>query len=247
VETQYFYRIAHGNDTRIRVLMNDIPFYRRGPTEYTVTHTDGANHLVVPGDNVVSLELYEAPDNFHVIVEVTIDNDHEHPVVRIDWPTVLAGAPPVLPFVISVPFRTTGLSYQPAYLRAPRSSFGREGTHELRQAVTDFHGAMARNDADAFVRLVELKSAEFLAAYEGHSSFSLGDARRGVQEYFAENALARPLDLDEIVFEPRAEGRVAYVTRVDWGPAVEATTSQGRRFATDLWLTRHEGAWKIYR
>ncbi len=247
METQYFCRIVHGNHTRIRVLMNDIPFYKRGPTEYTVTYTDGANHLLLPGDNVITLELYEAPDNIHVIVEVTIDNDHERPVVRLDWPTIVGGLPPVLPFVISFPFRTTGLSYQPAYLRAPPASFGREGTPELRQAVTDFHGAVARNDADAFARLVELKSVEGQAAYEGSPSYAIGDARREAAEYFSEHALARPLDFDELVFEPRAEGRVAYVTRVDWGPAVEARTRKGRGFGTDLWLTRHDGAWKIFR
>ncbi len=113
--------------------------------------------------------------------------------------------------------------------------------------MADFHGAVARNDADAFVRLVDLKSAEAMAAYEGDASFSLADARQGAVEYFSGHALARPLDFDEIVFEPRADGRVAYVSRVDWGPAVEASTSEGRGFATDLWLTRHDGAWKIFR
>lgn len=244
METQYFYRIAHGHETRIRVLMNDVPFYQRGPTDYSVTHTDGANHLVLPGDNLLTLELVDAPTHMHVIVEVTIDNDHERPVARIDWP-IAAG--PVLPFAMSAPFRASGLSYRPAYLRAPPAKFGPEGTHELRQAVRDYHGAVSRNDVDSFVRQVELKSSELLAAYEGDSSFSLAAAREGIREYFSGNPMARPLDLDELVFEPRAEGRVAYVTRADWGPAIEATASDGRRFAADLWLTRHEGAWKIFR
>ncbi len=102
METQYFYRIAHGHQSRIRVLMNDIPFYKRGPTEYAVTFTNGANHLLLPGDNVMTIELYEGPDNFQVTAEITIDHDHDHPVARIDWP-LAGGLPRVLPFVMFHP------------------------------------------------------------------------------------------------------------------------------------------------
>ncbi|MFT3764722.1 MAG: nuclear transport factor 2 family protein [Minicystis sp.] len=250
METQYFYRIYHGPDTRIRVLMNDVPFYQRAPQALAITHTNGANHLVVPGDNTITLELYEAPTHLPVIVEVTIDNNHDSPVVRLDWPALWEGLPAesaVLPFVFTAPFRAGGVSYKPAYLNAPRSNFGPEGTHELRQAVRDFHDAVSRGDTDAFLRLMELKSSEGMRAYEGASAFSMGAASQEIGAYFAKGPQVRPLDMRDLVFESRLDGRVAYVTRADWGPAIEAATPDGQRFLADLWLTRHDGEWKIFR
>lgn len=248
-DTSYFYRIAHGPWTRLRVHMNDVPFYRRDPQEYAITFTDGANHLLVPGENALTLEILEAPPHVTVIVEITIDNNHESPVLRIDWPMMEEAVPEAraLPFTITARFTARGTSYRPAYLDAPPSHFWPEGTPEQHEVVRDFHAVMARGDTSGFVEAVGLKSEEYLRAYGGDPTCGKEAAREEAAEAFAKGVEVRPLRMDDLVFEQRADGRVAYVTRRDGGKAVEAVAGDGQRFATDLWLTRHNGAWRIFR
>lgn len=249
-ETQYFYRVVHGREARLRALLNDIPFYKRAPQEFAITYGGGANHLLAPGENTLTLELFEAPRTNTVILEITIDHNHDDPVIKMEWPALCADLPAEaagLPLVYTQRFRADKVTHLPAYMSCPPIDFGPEGTPELREAVRAFHAAVANADASSFAEELSLKATEMTAAYAGDPSCSADDARREMADFASSGVSARPLDFDELLFESRAGGRVAYVTRIDGGPAIQAISGGGDRLNVDLCLTRVNGVWRIFR
>lgn len=250
--TPYYYLINHGPPTRLRALMNGVPFYRCEPESEAegATHTAAANGLLVPGENVLSLDVLEADTFYSIIVEMTIAFDHKSPVFRVDWPKLwkaYADEEKVIPFTHQVRFEATGVRFTPAYLRAPRAEFDHRGTPALREAVARYHDTIARNDVDAFMHENAFKIAEADRAFEGHPAFAPGPLREAMRERFQAGVTARPLDLDALQFESYAEGRVAYVVRADGGPALEAECTNDDAMRTDLWLTQIDGQWRVFR
>jgi hypothetical protein len=248
--TPYYYQITYGPRTRLRLLMNGVPFYRDVPKSVGVTHGGAANHLMVPGENVLTLDVLEADTFFSIVAEITVDFDHKSPVVRVDWPEIwkdLPAASQVVPFRHDARFRVTGVESEPAYLRAPKTEFGTEGTPELREAVWRYHDVTARGDTEAFLHEIELQLSEMNRAYDNHPAFAAGSVRSDMAERFDAGITARPLDFDELHFESFADGRVAYVTRVDGGPALQAASGNGQEMAADLWLTQENGQWRVFR
>jgi hypothetical protein len=248
--TPYYFQVSHGPPTRLRLLMNGVPFYRCVPETEGTTHGAAANHLLMPSGNVLTLEAMEVDTFFAIVVELTIQFDHTAPVLRMDWPKMWKGLPDeakIVPFRHDMPFEVHGVSFTPAYVNAPKADFDHRGTPELREAVRQYHETIAKGDIDGFMAQNTLKIEECDRAYEGHPAFAPGFLRQPMAERFQAGVEARPLDFDELQFESFAGGRVAYVTRRDGGHALAAASENGDMMTTDLWLTQQGGLWRVFR
>ena len=248
--TPYYFQVSHGPRTRLRLLMNGVPFYRCVPGPDGATMGGAANHLLMPSGNVLTLEALEADTHFAIVVELSIDFDHAAPVVRMDWPKMWKDVPEALqivPFRHDVPFEVHGVDFTPAYVNAPKADFDHRGTPELREAVRQYHETIARGDTDGFMAQNAMKIEECDRAYEGHPAFSPGALRDPMAERFQAGVEARPLVFEELHFESFLDGRVAYVTRLDGGTALAAASKNGDEMENDLWLTQQGGLWRVFR
>ncbi len=241
------YSIAHGPRTQLRVLLNDIPFYRVMPDRTGVTEASVADHLLVPGANTATLELIQAEEHYHVYFAVLLDRDRDHPLFELVWPVVYERLPVVfdMPISVTLPLLMPGVTFRSAYLDAPPAHFGPDGTPELREAVRRFHDTLVRADAESYLAETALKREELQRAYPG-SPF-LGDQylRERFADRFSQGLRVDPLE--KLVFEPCADGRVAFVTRSDGGKPIVALSPDGGGMDHDLWFTWHRGAWRLFR
>jgi hypothetical protein len=262
--TPYYYDLHHGAGIALRALLNDLPFYRSAGAEAAAV-TAPANHLLVPGENVLTLEI--APPSKSVAAAVAreppapgalegvrfalrIDDEDDTVVHAASWPDPAKKREP--PTTITARFKVNGGFGRPVYLDAPRARFERKGTPDQREAVREIYRALEKGDAQAFLRLTELKLAERERANPGVPDLAVARQRARLLERFAKRWTLRSVDvktLKDLVFESRAEGRVAYVTRADGGPALEAVAASDptNTLATDIFLTRVTGAWKVFR
>lgn len=248
--TPYYYMVSHGPPTRLRLLMNGVPFYRCVPDTDGTTFSAAANDLFLPSGNVLTLEALQADTFFSIVVELTIGFDHTSPVFRLEWPKMWKDVPEALqivPFRHDVPFEVHGVDFTPAYLKAPEAEFDHRGTPELREAVRQYHESIAKSDLDGFMAQNALKIEESQRAYDGHAAFTAAALREPMTDRFRSGIEARPLDFDELQFESFAGGRVAYVSRLDGGCALAAASRNGDTMTTDLWLTQQGGLWRVFR
>lgn len=270
--TPYYYDLHQGTGVAVRALLNDLPFYRGNGAEL-VAITAPANHLLLPGENVLTLELAPPPKAVAAALAkeqptpgavaggvrfaLMIDDEDDTVVHRASWPEPIArdGAPAPprsLPATLTTRFKVEGGVGRPVYLDAPRARFERKGTPEQRDAVREIFRALEKGDVAAFLRTSELKLAERERANPGSPEHAVAQQREKIQKRFAKKWQLRSMDtksLRDLVFESRAEGRVAYVTRADGGPAVEAVSASdpGNTLAMDIFLTRVGGTWKVFR
>ncbi|MEP7121894.1 MAG: hypothetical protein ABJE95_13320 [Byssovorax sp.] len=259
--TPYLMRMYHGTGVAVRASLNDLPFYR-GDGQKNVTVTAPANHLLLPGENVLTLEVYKAPrpaDALAIEGPVTFTlmvHEPATPVVhRIDWPSVWADMPieeRSLPLVHSSRFLADDRLPHPVYWDSPPARFDLRGTPEQHEAVREVYRAFQQGDADRFLEINRFKLEERQRFYPDTPELSTGFQRQDLRADLSREWHVRPLDqinLEELVFESRAGGRVAYVTRADGGSAIEAVAADDPRstFATDLFLTLRDGRWRVFR
>jgi hypothetical protein len=276
--TSYFYNMHQGTGVAVRALLNDIPFYTGGGAE-NITVSGPANHLLLPGENVFALELAPAPKPkaapyLDGVVRFTLraDDDSEAIVHKVAWPEIWevvrdeeirvrrAALPPgeldlvpppdpPLPFLHVSRFRVDDRAPLPAYWDAPRADFGPEGTPAQHEAVREIYRAFQSGDPDRFLDAHALKLEERQRAYPGVTEMSRDYQRNEIAEHFKDRWQVRPTEMSELVFERRADGRVAYVHRLDGGYALEALSDapEDNVFATDLYLTQQNGVWRVFR
>jgi hypothetical protein len=241
----------------LRARLNDLPVYKtphRGPD----SRQGGANHLLVPGENELSIEILKAPP-----AEPTEFQPGEV-VPPPGWPAprsvrfalytqdpeVWDGEPPALrrlPYRHLSRFDLGPDITAPIYLGARPADVGCEGTPDLFSAVAAVHEALASRDVDRFLELVSLKMSEYARAYEGMGDASVGNQQAATREFFAARPVIGPLDPTSLHFEARARGKVAVVTGVDDGCAITATTERDPNavLRANLWLTQHDGGWRV--
>lgn len=254
----YLFQVGHGTGVAARVLLNDLPMYT-GAGQQNITVSGPANHLLLPGENTLTLELFPAPRPLDaptiegpVAFTLRLDDAEGTIVHRVKWPDcweALAEEHQVLPFAHASRFVADELLARPVYWDVAPVDFPLEGTPDLHLAVMEYSHALARRDVDAFLEANALKLAERQRANPGHSELDRGVQRQKLQGYLGRDWQLRPARMEELVFERRAGGRVAYVTRKDGGHAVEAFAADdpSETFAVDLFLTRHEGRWRVFR
>lgn len=257
----YYFRLHQGTGVAVRAYLNDLLFYK-GKGAENMTVTSPCNHLLVPGENVFTLEIAAAPRpaiapkvEGPVRFTLMVDDEDDTTVHRVNWPELWEPLPVeqrVMPFVHVSRFQADEALPAPIYADAPRVSFGKEGTPELREAVRRVSRAFAAGDTEAFLDENALKLAERQRAYPDIPDLAVGPQRGKIAAQLARKWDVRPSDLDgfsDLVFEQRADGRVAYVSRLDGGYAIEAVSADDPSvvFTTDLFLTQQDGVWKIFR
>jgi len=253
----YLFQMHHGTGVAVRTLLNDLPMYA-GPGQQNITVSGWANHLLLPGENHLRVEIYPAPrpadaTTIEGPVQFTLRLDEEEGTIvhRVTWPDCWEGLPvdqQILPFVLSSRFVVDERLGRPAYWDAPPTQFPLEGTPEQHLAVQEIYRAFRQRDVEAFFDANALKLAERQRAYGG-SDFDSSAQKKKLAGYFGRAWALRSSDLGDLTFESRAGGRVAFVTRKDGGRAVEAVAvdDPSETFAADLFLTRHDGRWRVFR
>jgi hypothetical protein len=259
--TPYLLRMHQGTGVAVRALLNDLPFHR-GDGQRNITVSAPANHLLLPGENVLTLEIYKAPrplDSLALEGPVTftlmVHEDGTPIVHQVDWPTVWADVPfkeRTLPFVHVSRFLADERLPHPIYWDSPPTKFDLRGLPGQHEAVREVYRSFLAGDADAFIELNHFKLEERQRFYPDTPELSTAFQREALARDFSHDWHVRPLDqenLEELVFESRAGGRVCSVTRLDGGSAIEAVAKDDSRsaFATDLFLTLRDGRWRVFR
>lgn len=250
----YYYIVKHAPGIYARVAVNDIPFYRRA-VDCNLAPAGPFNHLIVPGDNVVTMELFEVGEPTPTIIrsfsmEILREKD-DVACFREKWPDFGKEYPEEerkLPIVHTRGFKSEGEVPKPIWWEAPRESFGAGGTSEQLDVVREVHEAYGKADVDAFLAAYELKFAEHRRYYGVVPELTPAMARPKYAGLLAMPWDLEPLDPEQLVFERRAEGRVAYVTRKDGTAALQARhkTDPSHTWEADLLMTRVDGRWRIF-
>lgn len=241
-----------------RTWLNDLPLHKEfihGPDSMT----GGANHLLVPGNNSLDIEVLRAPLDKGSVVDMmlyTVLNEHSVPPeldvhCRVDFPALWKEAPEnerILPYHIQATFSVPEEVQEPVYWGAPSTSFGCEGTPELWQAVQELHHAIETHDADRFIQLTSLKDEEYERAYPGIPSAQASRIRESAKKFFSLHPRVKPLDRKTVHFEPRAGGRVAFVSGADGEPVIHAIAERdpSLHLRANLLFTQYAGHWRVF-
>jgi hypothetical protein len=261
--TRYSFSLAHGPLITVRATLNDLPFYRGRGAE-SAALTGPANHLLLPGDNVLRLEI-EAPSGAapsaltgtppQLSFTLRVDDEEDtlvHAVSAADGWADLPPAQQKLPWKQVSRFHADTRLGRPACFDSPRARFNRDGTPEQKEAVREIYRAFESGDAQAFLRAIRLELEDRQRAYAGVPELSAARRREKIAARFARRWRIRPIDLrnlKELSFESRLEGRVAFVTRRDGGAAIEAVAvgDTSNRVEMDLLLMRKGSSWRVFR
>jgi hypothetical protein len=250
-----------------RVNLNGIPLYRT-PHVGPDSRSGPVNYAVRPGENVLEVELLRTgpkDDGDHqrnaVIVQLYTVNNLDAPetekldrniLLDVRYPEIWHAAAERhrhFPFYHRQVFQIDEGIGVPAFMQAPPASFGCDGTPELCATVARIYRLLETRDYEGLLAELAFKFQCDELALAGHDD-RLAGARMQLwrDELFAfEPRPTAPLDLGSLHFEPRCEGRVAYVTRIDEGYVLDAVCDRDpkRRIRTDLLLTQHQGRWRV--
>lgn len=250
--TPHYYQIKHSPGVVAYILVNDVPFYRR-MADLNITPAGPFNHMMVKGENTVTLMLAEPnADPYRIrTFELNIMREEDDKVVyHARWPDLREDLPEGkrdLPIQHEGKFVFDEETPAPIWQTAPRESFPSEGTRELHEAVLELHGAYARADIDGFLKAMEHKTAEFQKFYGPMSELAPDTARATFGKTLAEPWDLAPYEPAEVVFESRAQGRAAYATRHDGKPLLMARhkLDPTSTWEGNLLLSRIDGRWRI--
>ncbi|MCK6588118.1 MAG: hypothetical protein L6Q76_11080 [Polyangiaceae bacterium] len=245
----YGFVLGHGAQTRLMASLNGVPLYRAELEPDGCTRSGVANHLLSPGENSFELVVDTLEPWGGVLFSLARDHNHAAPAFALRLPDLSRPDGPSiqsLPYVHHARFELTEITARPAFFAAPPADFGPDGTPELREAVQRFHGAILRGDVDAMVEEARLKIAEHRRIYPNEDELSEASSRAELAAFFASPAKVRPIAWDNVVFRRCSGGRVAFVTRRDGRPLIEAVNARGHTMRRDLWLTTYEGRWSVF-
>lgn len=257
---KYAFRLRQGPATIARASFNDLPFFKDVSTAWRTT-ADNADHLLVPGENTMTLDLWDGPPSpdsptIKGPVELTVLRcEGEEVIELISWPTfaIQAGQDPMaleMPFTWTVKFTLPDDHLKPAYAANPPEEIPREGTPELHAAVAAMHDALARQDARAFVSSFRIKLEDFGRFYGNPREASEGMLIGAYEARFSKKYDVAPLEPELLVFESRADKRAAYVTRKDGKPVLSARREEGediQSFDLDPIFIRRDQTWTLLR
>lgn len=265
--TPIFHSILLKEDTWARAYLNEMPLYRSaflGPD----SRSGPINDLLVPGENEISIELLRTKKLHHGaflkhaitlnVFEVT-NPEALHPtpfeqrmIVDMKFPDVMEALDTRhqrYPMYFRATFDPGVDIADPPFAGAPEADFGCEGTPDLRDALKRLHDTVARCDVEAFLNEISLKLEHAERALEGEEAMTAKQKKDGFREQlFKFEPEPQPLDFADIHFHALLGGRVAHVTRLDGGFALDAVCRKDpkRRMRTDLLMTRHQGQWRVF-
>lgn len=257
---KYAFRLRQGPATIARASFNDLPFFREGSLAYRTT-ADNADHLLVPGENTMTLEIWDGPPSpdaptIKGPVELSVLRcEGEELIEVIAWPAfaITAGQDPMaleMPFTWTVKFTLPDDHPRSAYDANPGEDVPPEGTPELHAALAKLHDALARQDARAFVDSFRVKLDDFGRFYGNPQEASESVLVRAYEARFAKKFDVAPLEPSELVFESRSKRRAVYVRRKDGRPVLSARREEGediQSFDLDPIFIRRDQIWTLLR
>lgn len=245
----YDYAINAGPYAYIRAYMNGLPIFRRPPTDGEApTTTMTANPVLVRGVNRITYEILMGRDTARGFMLVQRQSDPKNPIVRWDWPPPDGRLLDVFPMTHTEVFEVSDIDHEQPWVDSERvPEWGAEVPEDLKLAVQSVHHAVATNDVGALVSHTSLKQEHLSRVFPDDPDFSskgqlarFGRMLPGMQ--------AEPFRHEELVYERHLDGRVAYVTCVDGRKAIRASRPNYEGwFETDLWLTKKQGVWRVFR
>jgi len=259
---RYAYRLRQGPATLVRASFNDLPFYRE-PSHSFADTTARADHLLVPGENTMAIEVWpgpKSPDSPLLlgpiglgIYELGATSDDPEPIALIRWPDVAIDRkddkrPEDLPFAFSMRFKMPEDLLRPYHLDLRPETIPEDGTPDLRDAVRRLHDALSKQQPRLFVDEMRFQFEEERRYYPSDSQLSIGSVLPAVEGQFSKKMRVEPLPPEQLRFESRAEGRVALATRRDGKPVIwaEGIDEQGHMNFDPLFV-RKDGMWTLYR
>ena len=249
-DPHYYYMLGHSPETRLLASLNGIPFFRTDDEPGGATRTSVADHLLVPGKNTFRLEIVEALHWGGISFSLAWEHEHDDATFECRWPDILGETPlrdVKFPFIHHAEFEVEEPLRRPVWMDAPVSVFGPEGTPELREAVKDLHATWSSGDVPRILDAIQLKVDEFHSTYPEDSTFTRESTASQIAAFFTLPTRPRPHQPEALRYDACANGRVAYVTRKDRGYPIHIEATETKRMRTDLWLTRHEGRWRLFR
>ena len=263
--TIYYINIRIEHESAARFYLNDLPvwkFLRHGADSMNA----GANSWLVPGENVLTLDIVQAPLTLpnmppgRPTLEVTIFKAAEGAteptdveiVHQVQFPQMWDDVDEDLktfPYRHESRFTLPDADvYRPVFLDAPEQEIPSEGTPELRKAVQNLHDAVKSNDGSRFADQVALQFEEYERASGGVADTDVASQRKTSDEFFAHPIEVKDLEMDRLVFESRSNGRIVHVVRDDGRPVLmaRATDDPSEQFQGNVLLTHHDGRWRAF-
>ncbi|MBK8939871.1 MAG: hypothetical protein IPM79_20170 [Polyangiaceae bacterium] len=253
----YYYVLRHMPGLALRLALNDVPFYR-GVVTFNKATNGPVNHALVPGLNTVRMDLAAAPVNpdspsARVVLDFDVlEQEGDRLVHTVRYPQLLERHEPKqrkLPLTHVETFEVEGDVPPPIWENSPREEFPESGTSEQLDCVFELWDAYKRQDIGAFLSATEVKLSDHQRYYGAAPELAPAEAARTYGAKLREPWDVAPFEPHELSFERWADGRVAYVTRKDGGFALLAThkTDPGQRWRANLYLTKVDGRWRIFR
>lgn len=257
-----FYSVNIKAASWARVFLNDLPLHTQMKPGVD-SHSSSINHMLINGENTLKVEVLAAPKergmgavsvHFYTITDPTTRPMQISTVHQFAFPDILTTASLPndrrLPFhhVSRFNFDTKGFS--PIWASNPPEDeeIDCRGTPALRAAVTELYGAAERLDVERFIELCALRLSEYERAHPGVAPARADTRSDALRELFSYKPRLPQLDMSDLHFAVRANGRVVHVTRDGGGYVLHgaAELDQRRRLKADLLYTRHLGDWKIW-
>lgn len=252
-KTPFYWLVKHPPGHVVNLTVNDVPFYRRS-SDHHAAPNGPFNHWLLPGRNVVHLTLVQPVPvpgmKFSMSFQV-IRFEDDMALFTLAYPEFIQVHPEEersLPASHQAAFDFPLDAPKPIWFDAPVTDFPPEGTPEQRAAIFELWDAKRRGDVDDFIRATEMKARNLELFYGPNPDHTPGKMRGEYGAILAEPWDLRPLDFEELIFERRGGGRVAYVTRKDGGPTLFAQHKEDpdRTWEPTLYLTMVEGRWRIF-
>lgn len=259
---RYAYRLRQGPRTIVRATFNDLPFYRE-PSHSFADTAARCDHLLQPGKNTMSVEVWEGPESPDSpellgpvrlsLHELVMPIDEEQYIARILWPEDAAARkddkkPEELPWGLTVQFEMPEDHPRPYYMDLRPEEIPEQGTPDLREAVRRIHDALMQQQPRLFVDEMRLDFEEQRRYYPTDARLSIGSVLPDVEAQFKKRMQVEPLPPEQLRFESRAGGRVALAMRRDGLPVLwaQGIDEQGH-MNIDPMFVRKDGMWTLYR
>lgn len=260
----YMCRLYHSPGTLVRVWVNDLPMYDRAPEKMT-TGNFPATPWFQPGENEIVIEVNDAPpapglknipSSFELLLfgegkEDSVGVPAKIPLYDQKYPAFMSRLPPEeqkLPARWRGTFRPEGPIPEPIWADAPAGPIPENGTPELWKVMHEMHRAFGQKDVDAMIAATTLKLEDQRRYHGNHPRLQLNELRQENHEMLQEPWDLAPFEPSRMRFRSCAGGRVAYATRDDGGPALEARHPSGQHAWKFKPLLMRRGAdWQIFR
>ncbi|HHH10751.1 MAG TPA: hypothetical protein ENK23_01570 [Sorangium sp.] len=256
-----------------RVFINDLPFFQ-GYEKDGFSVNSGINHLLVPGDNEVAIELLRAPSPRGGRLEFTPDPDPKMAGIDVNQSvevTVFRERAPntgdieilcqmmfpdiwkdIDEKVRRLPYRHV-MTFNPqvsvpelAFLSATPEVIPCEGTRELQTAVRELHQTFVDKDKQRAAAVMKLQMSEYARANGNDHGSSLSEQLSALDTLFAEPLVVAPLQPEQLHFIGRAGGKVVHVERTNGEPVIDVKTiGKPQGHASDPVFTRLDGRWQL--